>query len=269
MTALILTSENYHQFKRALRGALPGFGSSHLSEALAAAIGFRSHAALLAWLSREADRAFPEFALLDETKFTARLFDLGNETAHAIGPRLFASLGIPENGSILVNTTPRSATKIKYRSARDRAWRNMMVAAINAGLEQKLFSLKPGDNRWPEAVRNPYPHGRKQGHVYRFVFENDIPALGYVGDPGYDELSIHVALWPTEDGDERVRAINAGFRAGEAYANSWVERREGAWLQTNTKSLFCRKARLNDIADKHQVPRGFGDRQKMGSITFG
>ena len=39
-----------------------------------------------------------------------------------------------------------------YRTTRARAWRKLMVAAINAGLERDLFSLKAGDDRWPAAV---------------------------------------------------------------------------------------------------------------------
>lgn len=265
MTALVLTSENYRELKRALRGAFPKYGSSHLGEALAKALGYRSHAALVELLNRKEDTGFPEFALLDEAAFKTRLIDLGSTTAHDIKSGLFSTLDFPKSSSVLVSTTPPSAAKVKYRTARDQAWRNMMVAAVNAGLEQRLFSLKPGDNRWPE---NPDPRGQKSGHVYRFNFANDIPAVGFVNDAGFDELSIHVAVWPTEDGEKRVRAINAGFWAGEAYASSWVERRNGAWLQTNTKSLSCRKARINQLADKHQVPRGFGDREKMGSITF-
>jgi len=39
-------------------------------------------------------------------------------------------------------------TPERSNSDRARAWRNMMVAAINAGLEQKLFGLQPGQNYW-------------------------------------------------------------------------------------------------------------------------
>ncbi len=35
---------------------------------------------------------------------------------------------------------------------RREAWRNMLVAAINAGLERNLFTLKPGD-KWSNRNR--------------------------------------------------------------------------------------------------------------------
>jgi hypothetical protein len=58
-----------------------------------------------------------------------------------------------------------------------------MVAAINAGLAQKLFGLRPDDE-------DPKPH------VFEFSVDG-ISSLGYVHPIGWGELSIHAALWPT------------------------------------------------------------------------
>lgn len=260
MTAIVLSSDNLSHIKRALRKRLPDFGSAHLSEALAAALGFRSNAALLSRIAEVENERFPEFVLLDGRPFMERLATLGGNTALRIDPTLFDSLDV---GSVLVSTAPRLSKAIRYASARDRAWRNMMVAAVNAGLDQKLFSLKTDDNRWPGASV-PTPHGRPEGYVYPFVFDNDVPALGYVGDIGSGELSIHVALWPTADGARHVRAFNAGFHVGDAFAAGWVERQDGAWLQSSTTLFNCRKKCLRRIADAPAVkPRGFGDRGRV------
>ena len=81
----------------------------------------------------------------------------------------------------------------RLKTARGRAWRNTMVAAINAGLEQKLFGLQPGQDYWPKAPSDIGKH---------FMFDfavGDIPGLGYVGAIGWDELVVHAALWPTAD----------------------------------------------------------------------
>ena len=43
-----------------------------------------------------------------------------------------------------------------------------------------------------------------------FVFDKRASAIAWVGDAGFDELSIHVALWPTPDGERWVRVANAG-----------------------------------------------------------
>lgn len=104
----------------------------------------------------------------------------------------------------------------RYHSQRARAWRNAMVAAINAGLEQKLFSLEPGT--WPSSGTREDTGCR----VYSVTL-GDIPAIVSVADAGYDELLIHVALWPTANACQAIRASNAGFCAGELFATGWIK----------------------------------------------
>jgi hypothetical protein len=259
MTALILTPDNHQTIKRALVRAMPTCGSSHLSEALARALGFQSHAALLTRIDQSTKDAFPEYALLDESAFKKRLAELGYDVARAVKPKVFNRLGLAEDGSVLVNTAPVSASKIKYAATRNRAWRNMMVAAINAALDQKLISLKPGDNRWPGAnLKDPAKH--KTGCVFRFTFPGGVAALGYLGDAGWDEISVHAALWPTERGEHWVEASNAGFLAGEAYAAGWLERQRGAYLQSSPDMFNCRNSRISTVAETTIAPKGFGDR---------
>lgn len=151
-----------------------------------------------------------------------------------------------------------------YKTDRDKAWRNAMVAAINAGLQQNLFTLVPGDNRWP--VTSDSDERRKRRCVFRFDI-GEVPAIGYVSDAGYDELSIHVALWPTKDGDRWVECWNADFAAGDVFASGWLERRDGAWLQTpidvSRTSLACRKEKLSVVAALNVEPNGFADRGRF------
>jgi hypothetical protein len=52
----------------------------------------------------------------------------------------------------------------RLSSVRGRAWRNTMVAAINAGLEQRLFGLQGGQNHWPEAQHAVPP----RHHIFEF-----------------------------------------------------------------------------------------------------
>lgn len=258
MTALVLTEHNLRAVKRALENCYPEVGSAHLTEALAAGLGRRTHAALLEDM-RRFDADMPEFVLIDESKFFGRLEALGHplsQDERDFG--VFDALGIPEDGEIFVKTTPRSAFDITYRSMRRRAWRNAMISAINAGLERKLFSLRPGDNRWKAAAG-------ERGVVFEFNFGDGVPALAYVGDGGFDELSIHVALWPAQDGRRWVRTVNADFLAGDLYATGWVERRHGAWLRSSTRQFSCRSNRLALVAGETVEPRGYGDR---GAIIF-
>ena len=142
MTAIVLTKENIHTVKRSLRAFFPEAKSSHLSEALATAVGRRTHAALLTDLANM-DPADPEITLVDEGAFVSRANEIGFEVSqevieYGIDP-FFANEGMG-----LIETDPISSWSIGYTSLRDRAWRNMMVAGINAGIEKKLFSLLPG-----------------------------------------------------------------------------------------------------------------------------
>lgn len=254
MTAIVLTKENIHTVKRSLRAFFPEAKSSHLSEALATAVGRRTHAALLTDLANM-DPADPEITLVDEGAFVSRANEIGFEVSqevieYGIDP-FFANEGMG-----LIETDPISSWSIGYTSLRDRAWRNMMVAGINAGIEKKLFSLLPGDNRWPttEASRT---------YVFDLTFGDGVPALCSLSDAGWDEISVHVALWPTDRGVEFVAAAFAGFHAGDAYASGWLERRNGAWLQSDTSSLRCRRRYLRTVAETKVSPKGFGDRGKL------
>lgn len=74
MTLLILTENNLAVAKAALRHGYKDVRSGHLTEALAFALGFRTHAALLAQLAAEAAR-LPGVADCDAERFTKRLAD--------------------------------------------------------------------------------------------------------------------------------------------------------------------------------------------------
>jgi hypothetical protein len=144
------------------------------------------------------------------------------------------------------------------RMPRDPAFAKPMVAGINAGIEQRLFTVRRGDNRWPGVAGDT--HDRRGPHVFHFMV-GAIPALGSVSDAGWDELAMHVTFWPTVDGERWVRASNAGFLAGELFASGWLERRDGTWLQVASKPEFsCRKSRPAVAATLRLDPRGYADR---------
>lgn len=255
MTALILSTENLHTVKHALRKACPKARSSHLSEAIAAAVGRRTHAALLVDLAH-ANAADPEVRLIDQDAFAARLKELGSDlSCEDIDWDNFQPDMLCQD-EVVISTTPRIGSEIRYTSLRDRAWRNMMVAAINAGIEQRFFSVRRGDNRWPLSEN-------RQTHVFAFEFGDGVPALCSLCDAGWDEISIHVALWPTIRGVELVGAAGAGFYAGEAFASGWLERKSGAWLQSSTETLKCRRKLLRAVADVNVKPIGFGDHGQL------
>jgi hypothetical protein len=132
------------------------------------------------------------------------------------------------------------------------AWRNLMVAAINAGLEQGIFGLAENDNRWKTTYG-----------IYRFDFD-ELPAIACVCDAGFGELSVHVALNPTRRAEEFIVSSNAGFIAGDAFASGWLERKLGAWLQTSTSATgSVRTALLERIVAANPAPQGFSDNGRV------
>lgn len=236
--------------KKSLRTEYPDVRSSHLTEAIAAALGRKSHAALLADLSKQDDP--PDYDLLIDEDFDKRLQEFG----YPADPEFsfeWMDKTVPE----IISTIPLSAFDIEYRTERERAWRNLMVCAINEGLRQKLFTLLQDNYNW--APQEEAQH-RRDGRIFEFSLPNGLPALGYVSDAGFGELSVHVAVNPTGNS---VQAFNAGFSAGDAFATSWLERAKGAWLQNATNQFNCRKTLLKPLANIEVRPRGFGDRGKV------
>ena len=76
MPIFILTDDNIDAAKAALRTRLPAVRSAHLTEALAAGLGFQTHAALRAVLAGEGSKP-PAVVDATSSQFTARLTELG------------------------------------------------------------------------------------------------------------------------------------------------------------------------------------------------
>src|SRR5574343_1208492 len=160
MTAIALAEPSLAALKKSLRKDLPDVRSSHLTEAMAAALDFRTHASLLAALPSQA--ADPGILLLDNERFEARLGEFGYQRAS--DEFRFEWL---DDCPDLISTMPDSGYDIEYRSQRDKAWRNLMVLTVNEGIRQKYFSLRADDNRWPGAESGSRGH-RGTGYIFEF-----------------------------------------------------------------------------------------------------
>jgi hypothetical protein len=247
MAAVALCEAPLAQLKKALLDEFGDVKSSHLTEALAACMGFRTQAALKAQMTGpEQDRPF---RLLDSRRFLARLREFG----YAYSPdESDFDFEVWYVGKGAISTTPESAHEIEYTTARQKAWRNLMVSTINVALERRLFTLRPGDNRFGDQ--------NDCSALFDFMLPNGLPVLGFVSDAGFQELSIHAAVNPR---GEWVRAANAGFEAGDAVALGWLERERGAWLQSSVTQFRCRKGLEAQLACLHVEQHGFGDRGRV------
>lgn len=234
-----LRAENLDAIKKSLRDEFSDAKSSHLSEALAFSLGFRTNAALVAAMAGpERDRPF---VFLNSEKLRERLVQLGYED----DPEFDAEVN-PLSGT--VPTIDYRGYEIQYESARQKAWRNLMVCAVNAALHQKLFTLHPGDNRFEEPV----------GYFF-FKLPNGMPVKAKISDAGFDEIEIHAAVNPKE----RFVDAAGGLDCGDAVGMTWVERRRGVWMQSSMTPFSCRRGLLNDLAEMNVEPNGFGDRGRV------
>ncbi|WP_288896233.1 hypothetical protein [uncultured Delftia sp.] len=247
MAATPLCEAPLASLKKSLRDEFPDVKSSHLTEAMAHSLGFQTYASLRAeMVGPEHDRPFH---LLDSRLFVERLVQLGYDD----DPEFEFEMTIHGRKDLqgVVSTVPTSAYEIEYKSPRDRAWRNLMVCAVNAALQQKLFTLRAGDDRFDDTLR--------RGHLFDFVLPNGLTARGSVATAGFDELAVHAAVNPKGDA---VRHFSSKFDAGDAFGTTWLERRNGAWIQT-TSSFHCRRSLLSHLAELSVRPMGFGDRGRV------
>lgn len=212
--------------------------SSHMSEAIAAALGFNTHAALRAAL---AGSSTLEVQKPSNERLIRRLAQFGYEVPADL--RLLPDL----DQSVVLN---RAFPIQEQRSTRWMAWRNLMVAAINAGLEKRLFGLTPGDDWWPRAPA----YGSE--HRYEFTLL-DVRAIAKVNAISGDELAFNVLLNPTTRADE---ANHWGdFRDGDTIGKCWLERRLGAWIQDSGPEFMCRRNRLAALATLNLPAAGYSD----------
>lgn len=245
MAAISLTEQNLVALKKGLASAIPDIRSSHMTEAIAAALKFRTNASLRSKLPSYCND--PPIVILNDKLFVKRLQKLGYPP---IPMFRFESI---KAAALIPTSDPRGAA-IKYKSDRKKAWRNLLVCTVNKALDRKLFSLRPDDNRWPD--------NDNKGWLFDFILTNGLPARAYIHDANFAELGIHVAVHPK---GESIRYSGSGFRAGEAVAIGWLERKRGAWLQSATTMFNCRRNLLKPLASIAVEPKGYGDR---GNVIY-
>jgi hypothetical protein len=229
--------------KRNAERRVDGVSSSHLSEAVAASLGFRTHAALRAALS---GRATVEVSKPSNARLVQRLRELGYTRApddlrlvpefeHSYSP--FRNFPLRKRGGV-----------------RWCAWRNLMVSAINAGLEQRVFGLSPGENWWPGGASQSQECSKS---TYRFAAGGDLRGVASVDAISGDELSLYVVLTP-RDPDLKPDFFS-GLSDGDAFAHAWLERKLGAWIQDGGESFSCRRSLQARLASLEVDPTGYSD----------
>lgn len=238
-----LTKNAFRHHKRIAAQLLTGVSSSHLSEAVAACFGFKTYAALLAAFRGKKSLETPKPC---NQKFNQRLVQFGYPA-----PNQHCVLELDRS-----YTPFHSPALNTQRNARWRAWRNLMVGAINAGLQRQLFGLEPGENWWPGFKELP-------SYTYDFELEGLGQARANVHSVEHDVLSLSVILKP-----KNPDIIPNPFRDltnGQAVAAGWFERRLGAWIQDGGEEFRCKRLLLPQLADLSIEPLGYSD---QGSFSL-
>lgn len=127
MAAILLTRDNIEFLKSESRRFLSGVRSSHLTEALAHGLGYRTHASLLASLTQNKERK-PILAELDVQLFSERMASLGYlgfEYGSVMAvPR---SSDLPDRIWLKFRRTDRAMNDSWFRECRDRNIPNVCI----------------------------------------------------------------------------------------------------------------------------------------------
>lgn len=242
VSTFFISETALRNLKRNAQRGVSGVSSSHLSEGIAAALGFKTHAALRAAL---AGHATTQAQKPSNVRLVQRLRQLGYDA--------------PDDLKLLPefehSYSPFKSFPLRTkRGVRWWGWRNLMVLAINAGLEQRLFGLSPGDNSWPGGAPDSHECVR---YTYHFLIDEDLPAVASVNAISGDELSICVILKPMKA--DIQPEWYCGLNDGDAVAHGWLERRLGAWIQDGGEGFRCKRAMQSRIADVAIEPAGYAD----------
>lgn len=131
-----------------------------------------------------------------------------------------------------------------------------MVSAVNAGLDQHVFSLRlHGD---PKPTDTP--------QFFDFELPDGVRARGSVRELAYGELSIFAAMKPT---GKAMGCANADLTAGEAYGQVWLERISGAWVDPFLDTFECKNSALERLSKMDVAPAGFGDSRTPATANPG
>jgi len=183
MAILILHTDNLTACKEALRVSLPHVSSSHLTEAIAAGLGFQTNASLVAKLKGE--RAMlPDIARLDDDSFAARLFEFG----YAVTPdrsltALARSAAIPDRPSVEFRAHDRAANDAHFYECRHLGRPMVMVqtARLYATLEWDCITVDGNCEGYLFGKDNGGSFGRRLFAQYQARAAGKAPKSHYLG----------------------------------------------------------------------------------------
>lgn len=163
MAAILLTPANLHALKVRLRAALPLVKSSHISEGLAAALGYRTHAALLADMKASPEK-YPPLGRVSDVKLAERLSEFDADD-HATDLTAMAREALPDPIWRAFIKRDRAANDNWFRTCRSR---NIPFVYLHVG--RKYWRLN-WDYITLDPKRETHLHGDAGTTLMRAMFK--------------------------------------------------------------------------------------------------
>lgn len=150
MALLALTQDNIDFIKRGLKPSYPSVKSSPLSEAIAAACGFRTNISLVSSL-RATDLRHPDLTEVNAGRFIARLTELGYPALDGtVLPSMVRSQEMPKRIWLVRKSGDRSLLNDWYRECqqRDIPYVYITTRRTLAQVDWDYFALDPKHDHW-------------------------------------------------------------------------------------------------------------------------
>lgn len=183
MAIFILHTDNLTACKEALRALLPNVRSSHLTEAIAAGLGFQTNASLVAKLKGEG-AALPDIARVDDGSFAARLVEFGYANPPAIAlTALVRSAVIPDKPSVEFRDRDRAANDAHFYECQHLGRPMVMVRAarLYATLEWDCITVDANREGYLFEMDNGGSFGRRLFSQYQARAAGRAPKSHYLG----------------------------------------------------------------------------------------
>ncbi|MBO9428167.1 hypothetical protein [Sulfitobacter sp. R18_1] len=248
MTAVRICPKTIKLVKRELQNWAPEFKSAHLTESLAAGLGYSKHASLVADYQDP-----PRYRILYMPDLAQRLEELTDLEVKDIDDDFYYLL----ESQNIEGVMPLGRDTPHVRDARSieiMAWRRIAVAGLNRMIEAGHFHVHPGHQPW-----DLDPATRTVG-IYTVI--QAIPAYCMISDAGHGETHLRVVLWPTKDVETEARMVifddQQALRSGHVVADTWVQRENSLYLATpNLHASPGMQSRiLREVVLER--PKGFG-----------
>jgi hypothetical protein len=152
-----------------------------------------------------------------------------------------------------------------YRSDRAKAWRNLMVAAINDGLANGVFDLAGNGPDWRDEEERHRKLPPDQSPQSTFDLAGR-PVIARFDNCSFDEVWVNVIVTPTERGRDGIACGFYRWAAagdGAAFASGWFERRTGKYLMNGSSLFYCRRDLTPRLAALKIEPQGYRDHGKF------